>query len=135
MLCSEYGLGALWEVTSDCVAARVWFKVMRWPRVLGGEGTRTDRASDWELTARVTLAVAVGVGVLSAVTSPPWAPGDLLVATYFAAVSLMLWGQGARIRRARSKAPFTTAVAVALGITFAGGALLAVVDVASRGQL
>ena len=97
---------------------------------LGGTGF-----SDRELTARVTLGVAVGGGVLSAVTSPPWAPGDLLVATYFAAVSLMLWGQGARIRRARSKAPFTTAVAVALGVTFAGGVLLAVVDVATRGQL
>jgi hypothetical protein len=83
----------------------------------------------------VTLAVAVGAGVLSAVASPAWAPGDLLVATYFAAVSLMLWGHGARIRHARSKAPFTTAVAVALGVTFAGGMLLAVVDVATRGWL
>jgi len=74
-------------------------------------------------------------GVVCGHQSSAWAPGDLLVATYFAAVSRMLWGQGARIRRARSKAPFTTAVAAALGITFAGGALLAVVDVASRGQL
>ena len=83
----------------------------------------------------MTLAVAAGAGVLAAVTSPPWAPGDLLVATYFAGVSLMLCGQGARIRRARSKAPFTTAAAVALGVAFAGGMLLAAVDVATRGQL
>ena len=83
----------------------------------------------------MTLAVAVGVGVLAAVVSPPWAPGDVLVATYFAAASLMLWGQGARIRRARSEAPFTTAVAVALSVAFAGGLLLAVLDVATRGSL
>ena len=108
---------------------------MRWPHVLDGEGARTDRARDWELTAGVTLAFAVGAGPLAAVTSPPWALGDLLVATYFAAVSLMLWAQGARIRRARSEAPFTTAVAVALGAAFAGGMLLAVVDVATRGSL
>ncbi len=108
---------------------------MRWPHVLGDDGARRDRARDWELTAGVTLAFAVGAGVLAAVMSPPWPPGDLLVATYFAAVSLMLWGQGARIRRARSEAPFTTAVAVALAVAFAGGLLLAVVDVATRGSL
>lgn len=108
---------------------------MRCPQVLDGEGARTDRARDWELTAGVTLAFAVGAGVLAAVTSPPWAPGDLLVATYFAAVSLMLWGQGARIRRSRSEAPFTPAVALALGVAFAGGMLLAVVDIATRGSL
>ena len=63
---------------------------MRWPHVLGREGARGDRASDWELTARVTLAAAVGAGVLSAVASLPWAPpGDLLVAIYFAAASLI----------------------------------------------
>ncbi|MFZ0973682.1 MAG: hypothetical protein WAN22_15735 [Solirubrobacteraceae bacterium] len=107
---------------------------MWWPRVHGSEEVR-DRARDWELTARVTLAVAMGAGVLAAVTSPAWAPGDLLVATYFAAVSLMLWGQGARIRRARSQAPFTTAVAFALGLAFAGGLMLAIVDVATRGSL
>jgi hypothetical protein len=110
-------------------------QVMRWPRVLGDEGARRDRARDWELTARVTLAVAVGAGVVAAVTTPRWAPGDLLVATYFAAVSLLLWGQGARIRRARSEAPFTTAVAVALAVAFAAGLLLAAVDVATRGSL
>jgi hypothetical protein len=125
----------VWEITSEGIAALVWFEAMRWPRVLGGDGARRYRASDWELTARVTLAAAVGAGVLSAVTSPPWAPGDLLVATYFAAASLMLWGQGARIRRARSEAPFTTAMRVALGVAFAGGVLLSVVDVATGGQL
>ena len=108
---------------------------MRWPHVRGDERARRDRARDWELTARATLAVALGAGVLAAVMSPPWAPGDLLVATYFAAVSLILWGQSARIRRARSEAPFTTAVAVALGVAFAGGLLLAVVDVTTRGSL
>jgi hypothetical protein len=108
---------------------------MRWPQVPGDEGARTDRACDWELTARVTLAVAAGAGVLAPVMSPPWAPGDLLVATYFAAVSLLLWGQGTRISRARSEAPFTTAVALALGAAFAGGLLLAVVDIATRGSL
>ena len=55
----------------DCVAALVWFRVMRWPQVLGGEGARRDPARDWELTARVTLAVAMGAGVLAGVTSPP----------------------------------------------------------------
>jgi len=83
------GLAAVWEFTSDCTAALVWFQVMRWPHVLGREGARGDRASDWELTARVTLAAAVGAGVLSAVASLPWAPGDLLVAIYFAAASLI----------------------------------------------
>lgn len=106
---------------------------MRWPQVLDGEGARRYRARDWELTAGVTLAFAVGAAVLAVVTSPPWAPGDLLVATYFAAVSLMLWGQGARIKRARSEATFTTAVAVAFGVAFAGGMLLALV--ATRGSL
>ena len=47
----------------------------------------------------------------------------------------MLWGQGARIRRARSKAPFTTAVAVALGVVFAGGLLLAVVGLRVHADL
>ena len=83
----------------------------------------------------MTLAVAVGAGVLAAVSSPRWDVGDLLVAVYFAAVSLVLWGRGARIRRASSTAPFTTTVAVALGVALAVGLLLAVVDVATRGSL
>jgi hypothetical protein len=79
--------------------------------------------------------VAVGVGALAALASSPWDVGDLLVAVYFAAVSLMLWGQSARIRRARSMAPFTMIVAVALGVAFALGTLLAIADLASGGSL
>ena len=108
---------------------------MRLPQVHDRDGARGDRARNWELTARVTLAVAVGAGVLAAVTRPRWDVGDLLIAVYFAAVSLLLWGQGARIRRARSQAPFTTTVAAALGVAFAVGLLLAVADVATRGSL
>ena len=108
---------------------------MRWLQVRGSDRARELRARDWELTAHVTLAAAVGAGVLAAVSSPRWDVGDLLVAVYFAGVSLVLWGQGARITRASSAAPFTTIVAVALGVALAVGLLLAVVDVATRGSL
>lgn len=56
-----------------CIAALVWFEVMRGPHVPGGGRARRDRARHWELTVGVTLAVAVGGGNLAAVTSPPWA--------------------------------------------------------------
>jgi len=108
---------------------------MRWRQLRCDDRTRRDRAHDWELTARVTLGVAVGVGALAAVASPRWDVGDLLVAVYFAAVSLMLWGQSARIRRTRSLAPFTMIVAVALGVAFASGLLLAIADLATGGSL
>jgi hypothetical protein len=72
---------------------------------------------------------------LAVVASPRWDVGDLLVAVYFAAASLMLWVQSARIRRARSMAPFTMIVAVALGVAFVLGLLLAIVDLATRGSL
>ena len=110
--------------------------MMRWPQVrCSDDGSRVDRARAWEQTARVTLAVAVGIGVLAAVSSPHWDVGDLLIAVYFAAMSLMLWGQGARIRCVRSRAPFTTTVAGALAVAFALGLVLAVVDVATGGSL
>jgi hypothetical protein len=108
---------------------------MRWRQLAGDDRARTERARDWELTARLTLAVAVGVGALAAVASPRWGVGDLLVAVYFAAVSLMLWGQSARIRRARSMVPFTMIVAVALGLAFVLGLLLVIVDLATGGSL
>jgi FtsH-binding integral membrane protein len=108
---------------------------MRWHQLHGDDGARRDRARDWELTARFTLAATVGVGALAAVASPHWDVGDLIVAVYFAAASLMLWGQSARIRRARSMAPFTTIVTVALCVAFVLGLLLAIVDIATRGSL
>jgi asparagine N-glycosylation enzyme membrane subunit Stt3 len=107
---------------------------MWWRRLRGDDAARRDRARDWELTARLTLAVALAVGGLAAVASPRWDTGDLLVAVYFAAASLMLWGQSARIRHARSMAPFTMIVAVALGVAFALGLLLALVDLAKHGR-
>jgi len=72
---------------------------------------------------------------LAAVASPRWDVGDLLVAVYFAAASLMLWGQSARISRARSMAPFTMIVAVALGVAFALGLILTIADLATGGSL
>jgi hypothetical protein len=96
---------------------------MQWPASSAND-LRRDRARDWERTARLTLALAVGVGVLAAALSPRWNTGDLLVVVYFAAVSLGLWAQGTRIRLARSSAPFTSAGAVALGAASAIGLLL-----------
>jgi len=81
----------------------------------------------------VTLLVAVGAGLLAAVTTPRWNVGDL--GLYFAAVSLLLWAQSARIRLARSTAPFTRNMQIALGLAFGLGVLLGLVDVATQGAL
>ena len=83
----------------------------------------------------MALAVAIVAGLVAAVRSPGWDVGDLLVAVYLAATSLMLWGQSVRINRARSSARFTTTVAVALGVAFAFAVLLVVIDIATRGSL
>ena len=90
-------------------------------------------AREWERTARVALLVAVGVGVLAAVSR--WAAGDLVVGVYFAAISLLLWAQSARIRLARSTAPFTRAVGLTLAVAFCVGVLLGAVDVATGGAI
>lgn len=74
---------------------------MRRLRLQRDDPTRKERARDWERTARVALLTAIGVGLLAAATSPRWAVGNLLVGLYFAAVSLLLWCQAARIRRVR----------------------------------
>ncbi len=117
------------------VATLVLSPVMRWRQVRSGDLARRDRARDWERTARLTLLLAVCAGLLAAATSPRWDVGDLLVGVYFAAVSLMLWAQSARIRLARSTAPFTHTVAIVLGAAFALGVLLAVVDISTHGAL
>ncbi len=78
---------------------------------------------------------AVAAGGLAAALDPHWDVGDLLVVVYFAAVSLALWGQSARIGLARSTAPFTPIVAVAFGAAFAIGLVLVIVDLATRGSL
>lgn len=83
----------------------------------------------------MALLVAVGAGLLAAATRPRWDAGDLIVGLYFAAVSLLLWAQSARIRFARSTVPFTRNVQIALGVAFGLGVLLGVVDIATRGVL
>jgi hypothetical protein len=83
----------------------------------------------------VTLLAAVGAGLLAAVAKPRWDTGDLIVGSYFAALSLLLWTQSARIRLARSTAPFTRNVQVALGVALCLVCLLAAIDIATRGVL
>ncbi len=91
---------------------------------------RAARARERERTARVGLFVAVGAGVLAGANH--WDEGDLVVGVYFAAVSLLLlWTQSARIRLARSTAPFTRMVGVALAVAFCVGVLLRALDVAT----
>ena len=94
---------------------------------------RGARAREWERTARVALFVAVGAGILAA--AGRWDTGDLVVGAYFAAVSLLLWTQSARIMIARSAAPFTRAASVALAVTLSVGVLLGAVDVATGGVI
>ena len=108
---------------------------MRWPSVRSGDPARVARARDWERAAGVTLLVAVGAGLLAAASRPRWDVGDLIVGCYFAAVSLLLWAQSARIRLARSTVPFTRHVQIALGVAFGLGVLLGVVDVGTHGAL
>ena len=81
----------------------------------------------------MALFLAVGVGVLAAVSR--WGAGDLVVGVYFAAISLLLWAQSARIRLARSTAPFTRTVGVALAVALCVGVLLGALDVATGGAI
>ncbi|MGB0091290.1 MAG: hypothetical protein WBP81_01935 [Solirubrobacteraceae bacterium] len=97
---------------------------MRWLWVRSGDPARGARARDWERTAGVALLVALGAGLLAAATRPRWDVGDLILGSYFAAVSLLLWAQSARIRLARSTVPFTRNVQIALGLAFGLGVLL-----------
>ena len=94
---------------------------------------RAVRAREWERTALVALFVAVAAGVLAGVSR--WDTGDLVVGVYFAAISLLLWAQSARIRLARSTAPFTRTVGLALAAAFCVGVLLGAVDVATGGAI
>jgi hypothetical protein len=94
---------------------------------------RGPRAHEWELTARASLLFAFGAGVLAAAGG--WDLGDLLVGVYFAAVSLLLWVQGARIRHMRSPVAFNRITGAALVLAFAVGAALATADVASGGVI
>ena len=113
----------------------VSFPVMGRQTTPSGQRARQERARGWERTAALTLLVAVGAGVLAATSSPRWDVGDLLVGVYFAAVSLMLWVQSARIRLARSAAPFTRPVMTALGIALGVGVFLMVADLATHGAI
>lgn len=106
---------------------------MRHSSTRSADSGRAARAREWERTARVALFVAVGVGVLAAVSR--WDAGDLVVGIYFAATSLLLWAQSSRIRLARSAAPFTRTVGVTLAVAFCVGALLGAVDVATGGAI
>ena len=83
----------------------------------------------------MTLAAAIGVGLVTAATTPRWDPGDLLVGAYLAAVSLVLWVHGARIKVARPSPPFTPIVALALATALSVGVALAVADIATHGSL
>jgi hypothetical protein len=98
-----------------------------------GDSGRDARAREWERTAGVALFVALGAGVLAAASR--WDAGDLVVGVYFAAISLLLWIQSARIRLASSTAPFTRTVGVALAVSFCVGVLLGAVDVATGGTI
>jgi hypothetical protein len=71
--------------------------------------------------------------VLAAVSG--WDAGDLVVGVYFAAMSLLLWIQSARIRLTRSAAPFKRGVSIALAVAFCAGVLLGAVDVATGGAI
>ena len=97
------------------------------------DSARAARAREWERTARVGLFVAIGAGVLASVSH--WDTGDLIVGVYFAAISLLVWAQSARIRLARSTAPFTRAVGLALAAAFCVGVLLGALDVATGGAI
>jgi len=97
------------------------------------DSARAARAREWERTARVGLIVAVGAGVLAGVSH--WDSGDLFVGVYFAAISLLLWTQSARIRLARSTAPSTRTVSAALAAAFCVGVLLGALDVATGGAI
>ena len=111
------------------------FFVVRWLERHGVDPDRSARAREWELTAFVTLVAAVVVGALASVASPRSNVGDLVIAVYLAAVSLLLWVQSARVRVARSAAPFTPIVARAVGVALAIGLVLVVVDLATGGGL
>jgi hypothetical protein len=108
---------------------------MRRQATPSGERASQERTRDWERTAALALLVAAGAGVLGATSNPHWEVGDLLVGVYFAAVSLMLWGQSARIRLNRAAAPFTRPVITALGIALGVGVFLMVVDLATHGAI
>jgi hypothetical protein len=97
------------------------------------DSRRAARARDWERTARVSLLVAISAGVLAAFNS--WDSGDLVVGIYFAAVSLLMWVQSARIRLAGSAVPFTQTVRVALAVAFCAGVLLGAVDTITGGAV
>ena len=94
---------------------------------------RAARARDWERTARVALFVAICAGALAAAAR--WDTGDLVVGIYFAAISLLLWAQSARIRIARSTAPFSRTVRITLGMAFCVGVLLGALDVVTGGAI
>jgi hypothetical protein len=104
---------------------------MKHPSASGADSRRDARARDWERTASVALFVAVGAGVIAA--AGHWDPGDLVVGVYFAAVSLLLWVQSARIRLSGSTAPFTQTVRVALVLAFCIGVLLGALDIITGG--
>ena len=106
---------------------------MRQSSTRSPDSRSAGRARDWERTASVALFVAIGAGVLAAVSS--WDPGDLVVGIYFAAISLLLWVQSARIRLAGSMAPFTRTVRVALAVAFCVGVFLGAVDVITGGAV
>jgi hypothetical protein len=112
---------------------QLWQNPLTMPRssMRSPDSGRAARAGEWERTAWAALLVAVGAGVLAAVDR--WDVGDLVVGVYFAAISLLLWTQGARIRLARSAAPFTRTVSLALVVALCLGALLGALDVVTGG--
>ncbi len=81
----------------------------------------------------MALFVAIGAGVLAA--AGRWDTGDLVVGIYFAAISLVLWTQSARIRLAHSTAPFTRTIGLTLAVALCVGVLLGAVDVATGGAI
>ncbi len=76
---------------------------------------------------------AVGSGVLAGVSH--WDTGDLILGVYLAAISLLLWTQSARIRLARSGAPFTPTVGLTLAVALCVGVPLGAVNVVTGGAI
>ena len=97
------------------------------------DGTRDQRAREWERTAIVAWGAAIAAGLWSRVGKGAHT-GDVVLALYLGLLGIGLWIQAVRMRLATRAPRFTPTLASVLMVALAVAFVLGIADLASSGR-